>query len=446
MKRLFPTSILLLVSAALVLWGSVAGGGAVASASVAADDARLSPYWGPRIRQWTSLILQEAERRDLDPDFLASLVWMESRGDAQAIGPVGAAGLMQVMPKEAGFNWRPTTAELLDPETNLYWGARTLATVVRQGEGNIFSALAAYNGGWDQITYRGPKRFAATILRDYANAVAARHGGLTEWTAFFAVKEAEIRGPIWVSDSSRDDVYDYGLENVTSEGGPLIPAVAPTSVLASCHDSAPDVGCSVGVWIFDKQTQQWVAPHDRIPEPTPTAAPVLGRRTPSIVVMAGSSRPSGWGTQPASAPTPSPVPAMGEAVSDVAVTAPGHPAVSPPLAVVPTATPLPDPSLPYCPGGALRVDAWPLERDFTLGDENTPEGWKARIFVEGHGGDCVYTYAWNGPEDVRAANVRGPITFEVTSDRRDSVILGTVVVMSGGDVQRVGMYIHPPGE
>ncbi|HPD42451.1 MAG TPA: hypothetical protein PLD43_12930, partial [Anaerolineae bacterium] len=29
----------------------------------------LSTYWSPRVRQWDTLIIQEAERRGLDPDF-----------------------------------------------------------------------------------------------------------------------------------------------------------------------------------------------------------------------------------------------------------------------------------------------------------------------------------------------------------------------------------------
>jgi len=95
--------------------------------------------------------------------------------------------------------------------------------------------------------------------------------------------------------------------------------------------------------------------------------------------------------------------------------------------------------VPSCSGGPLRVDAWPLDRI------NTPDnGWKVLIFAEGHGGDCAYTYAWNDESDVRAANVRGSVLFEVTSPRRDAVILGTVVVTSGDETQRAGMYVHPP--
>ncbi|MCD6285279.1 MAG: transglycosylase SLT domain-containing protein, partial [Anaerolineae bacterium] len=214
MKRLSSALLTILVIGVFAGFTPTRGGAVAASVdsvgggSLRPSSSDLSRYWSPRVQQWESLIVQEAERRQLDSDLLASLVWMESRGDAVAVGPVGAVGLMQVMPREAGFAWRPTHDELLDPETNLFWGTRTLATVVKQGEGDIFNALAAYNGGWAQIMYRGPKRFATTILQDYAHAVAARHGLDDDgWVAFFAVDQGLIAGPIWVADADRGDVY-----------------------------------------------------------------------------------------------------------------------------------------------------------------------------------------------------------------------------------------------
>ena len=222
----------------------------------------LSPYWHPRVQRWDALIQVEAERRGLDPDFLASLVWMESRGRPQAVGPVGAVGLMQVMPNEAGFTWRPTKAELMNPSTNLFWGARTLQTVMRQGEGDVFNALAAYNGGWHQTQYRGPKLFATTILRDYAEAVARRHDLLwsERWLAIFAVTEPEIRGPIWIADATRDDVFFYSNDNWIPEGTLLIPEhVPPTAILASFEDEA-GASCAVGVWFYRVGQDAWLTP------------------------------------------------------------------------------------------------------------------------------------------------------------------------------------------
>ncbi|OQA21475.1 MAG: Transglycosylase SLT domain protein [Chloroflexi bacterium ADurb.Bin360] len=236
----------------------LAGDAPVATASVT----EISTYWSPKVRQWGSMIVEEAERRGLDPDFLASLVWMESRGDSQAIGPVGSVGLMQIMPSETGFSWRPSRAELLNPATNLFWGTRTLATVIHQGNGDVFNALAAYNGGWEQIMYRAPKFFATTILRDYVNAVALRHGlrGQGEWRAMFAVMTPEIVGPIWVADSTREDVFLFGDVNWVPEGYPLIPeGIAPAAIVAQCTNEAGE-SYSVGLWFYMVRQDDWFVP------------------------------------------------------------------------------------------------------------------------------------------------------------------------------------------
>jgi len=245
-------------TAEALAFDSLAGDAPVATASVS----EISTYWSPKVRQWGPMIVEEAERRGLDPDFLASLVWMESRGDSQAIGPVGSVGLMQIMPSETGFSWRPSRAELLNPATNLFWGTRTLATVIHQGNGDVFNALAAYNGGWEQIMYRAPKFFATTILRDYVNAVALRHGlrGQGEWRAMFAVMTPEIVGPIWVADSTREDVFLFGDVNWVPEGYPLIPeGIAPAAIVAQCTNEAGEP-YSVGLWFYMVRQDDWFVP------------------------------------------------------------------------------------------------------------------------------------------------------------------------------------------
>lgn len=221
-------------------------------------DSSLSTFWSDKVRRWEPIIIQEARRRELDPDFLASLVWMESRGDPTAVGPVGAVGLMQVMSREAGFEWRPTKAELMDPAVNLFWGTRTLSTVVEQGQGDIFNSLAAYNGGWDQIMYRGPTIFATTILRDYASAVVSREGVSGHWLGMFAVRNHSIHGPIWVVDSTREDVYLSRNENMLPDGTLLIPDIPPTAVVASCNDNETERSFEVGFWLYYPKTDEWV--------------------------------------------------------------------------------------------------------------------------------------------------------------------------------------------
>ncbi len=226
------------------------------------DGTLLSPYWHSRLQQWDTLIVEEAARRALDPDFVASLIWMESAGRSHVVGTKGATGLMQVMPKEEGFSWRPSRKALLDPGTNLFWGTRTLATVIWQGKGNVFTALAAYNGGWDKIEAPGPRAFAMTVLRDYAAALAMRQGLEEEahWVAFFAVLTPDVQGPIWVADSVREDVYFFGDSNRLPEGEPLIPERgSPTSIVAHCEE---DDGRTydVGVWLYWSDEDQWLVP------------------------------------------------------------------------------------------------------------------------------------------------------------------------------------------
>ncbi|MBN2389326.1 MAG: transglycosylase SLT domain-containing protein [Anaerolineae bacterium] len=276
----------------------------------------LSSYWSAKILRWETLIVQEANRRSLDPDFVASLVWRESRGDPNAIGPGDSVGLMQIMPKEAGFSWRPSKEVLLDPGMNLFWGTRTLSIIIRQGNGDVFNALAAYNGGWDQTDYRRPRTFAMTILRDYAHALAARCGTGGRWVAFFAVESSYLHGPIWVADSARSDVYYYGQTNAIPDGTPLIPNIAPTSVVARFTSEASGAPYSVGIWLYNVAQNTWdgcalsqqvtaALPPTATPAVTPTPRPTM---TPMVIVSAPTATPDASAALPASTALPTPTP------------------------------------------------------------------------------------------------------------------------------------------
>ncbi len=394
----------LLATVGIMLFISPFASSAIAVTDSEPSNLTLSTHWHYKILRWESLIIQAANHRQLDPDFLASLVWMESRGDPYAVGPVGAVGLMQVMPREAGFTWRPSQDILVDPEINLFWGSRTLATVISQGQGDVFNALAAYNGGWDQIMYRGPTIFATTILRDYAHAVAQRYAVAGPWIAFFARKDIQIKGPIWIADSERSDVYYYGRDNIVPDGVPLIPDVAPSSVVAYSQDEKTGGSYIVGVWIYVVNNGEWLV------TPSPEGSLFLLDKESSA-----------------------------EAATQ---TGDDAPRVEKPnvVSVVPKAPAAVETSTPefVCLGGDFWVDAWPLESVVNL------PGWRVRIFAEGHGGDCQYTYAWNVEEDIKGEVTGGPITFEIDTPRRDAAIVGTVVVSSAGETIRVPLYVHPP--
>ncbi|MGD2164764.1 MAG: transglycosylase SLT domain-containing protein [Anaerolineae bacterium] len=137
------------------------------------------------MRRWENVVVRYSEKRGLDPDFVASVIWKESRGISTVRGPTGAVGLMCVKP----FPWRPSAEELENPWTNVAAGTATLAHVLRDGKGDAYYSLAAYNGGWDKIHLTVTRRYAADVLDNYARAVAVEHGleADGDWIAILSV-------------------------------------------------------------------------------------------------------------------------------------------------------------------------------------------------------------------------------------------------------------------
>lgn len=98
------------------------------------------------------LVHREATRRDLSPEMVLAVIQVESGFDRFAISPVGAQGLMQVMPfwkKEIG---RPDD-NLTKIETNLVYGTTILAHYLDKEDGNLAKALARYNGSTGKTWY-----------------------------------------------------------------------------------------------------------------------------------------------------------------------------------------------------------------------------------------------------------------------------------------------------
>jgi soluble lytic murein transglycosylase-like protein len=91
-------------------------------------------------------LVREGRREKLDPRLLASVVLVEDPMlDPEALSPVGAVGLMQVMPMHAG-GWACGSADLTDPDVNICHGVRILAHDLRLTNGDLNRALLRYNG------------------------------------------------------------------------------------------------------------------------------------------------------------------------------------------------------------------------------------------------------------------------------------------------------------
>ena len=102
------------------------------------------------LRPYASLLVAAARRYKLSPQLLAGLVAYESGGNPTIRSKAGAVGLGQVMPREAGaqFRGRPTARELEDPATNLEWAARILSEGITRW-GTVEQGLGAYLGTID---------------------------------------------------------------------------------------------------------------------------------------------------------------------------------------------------------------------------------------------------------------------------------------------------------
>lgn len=114
----------------------------------------LSSFFPPAIQQWKLEIENQARVNGMDANMIASVILLESGGDALAFSSCGAVGLMQVMPRDGlaasftcngqpCFATRPSMAELFNPQFNIEYGTGLLKSLYKRN-GDWREALFSY--------------------------------------------------------------------------------------------------------------------------------------------------------------------------------------------------------------------------------------------------------------------------------------------------------------
>jgi hypothetical protein len=138
------------------------------------SEASVLPSYSRNKNAFDGIIKQAASQHGISEGLIKAVMHTESGFNVNARSPVGAQGLMQLMPATAR---RFNVSNAYDPRQNIMAGAKYLAWLMKRFHGNTSLVLAGYNAGEGNVAkYGGIPPFKET--QDYVRRVSSRYNNL----------------------------------------------------------------------------------------------------------------------------------------------------------------------------------------------------------------------------------------------------------------------------
>jgi len=120
--------------------------------------------------KYDHLIKKASDKYHVDYALIKAVIKAESNFNHRAVSPVGAQGLMQLMPKTAASL---QVEDSFQPDNNIDGGVRYLRYLLSLFNGNLSLALAAYNAGEGAVArynnrippYKETQNYVQRVLR-----------------------------------------------------------------------------------------------------------------------------------------------------------------------------------------------------------------------------------------------------------------------------------------
>lgn len=176
------------------------------------SESSVLPSYSKSRNAFDSIIRQAAQTHGVSEGLIKAVMHTESGFNSNARSPVGAQGLMQLMPATAR---RFNVSNSFDPQQNIFGGAKYLSWLLKRFNGNINLALAAYNAGEGNVDkYGGIPPFRET--QDYVKRVTSRLNNLYAGGLSLSTNSNVSTGQMIAQSNSNDLNNNYPAPTINN--------------------------------------------------------------------------------------------------------------------------------------------------------------------------------------------------------------------------------------